>query len=176
MNHTEFPNNLLEAILSSPLTQNELRIALYIVRLTFGCHKESAWLIQRDLTATGIPEPQLKRLLTSMELAGILLWDKRLKTMHLNLGKLIEIESLNEERHSKNLSKNLRRRKAKSYKLDKQKLINSLSIERSFVAKESQKVDPKENKEIIKKANIEEGGGYKAFKELREKQKNSNSF
>lgn len=171
MNHTKFPNSLLEAISSSPLTKNELRIALYIVRLTFGCHRESALIIQRDLTATGIPETQLKGLLTKMELSGVLIWDRKLKTMQLNLEKLIEIESLDDERHSKNLSKNLRRTKVRTYKEDKQKLINSLSMDRTFLATKSQEDEPKEKKESINKRNKEEGEGYRAFKRLREERK-----
>ncbi|MCL5093548.1 MAG: replication protein [Patescibacteria group bacterium] len=173
-NFTRTPNDLLMALCCSPLSKNELRVVIFIFRLSSGCNKERAIIIPRDFTTIGIQESQIGALLGGLETRGVIGRDKPRKEMWLEHEKLISSISFNEDRLADLLSKNLRKKKTEPLAFNKVELAERLSMDRPFLATESQETQPKDNKEQLKTAKTPEGDGYKAFKQAGERLKNDN--
>jgi phage replication O-like protein O len=65
--HTRLSNELLEAIYRYPFTSNELRVFLFIVRLTYGYQRKVVNLRTKDFAiGTGINKSNIKRTLSSL--------------------------------------------------------------------------------------------------------------
>lgn len=75
MNYTNIPNGLLETLFSSDLNASELKVILFIIRYTYGFHREFARLTVTFIAnGTGLSIPTVKRALAILKknnLAGI---------------------------------------------------------------------------------------------------------
>ncbi|GEM_PF-2554044 len=54
--HTQIPHWLFQCLLLLNLSKRELKVVLLIIRLTYGCQKKWAKIIQRDLRIIGVGE------------------------------------------------------------------------------------------------------------------------
>lgn len=150
---TRIKNDLLLALMSGPFTKNKIRVLIFILRFSEGCNKSTAILIPRDFTAIGIQETQIGLILQDLASESLILWDKEGKLMSINYEKLIETISFNEDRFIDLLSKNLRKRKVKTYRFDNKSLAESLSMDRDLLTAQSHNPSLKDNKEQLKTRN-----------------------
>jgi len=72
--YTRLANELLEAILRAGLTQNQLLIALAVIRKTYGFNKKRDWVSNAQLSAlTGLPETRCSTVKNELIKLGILI-------------------------------------------------------------------------------------------------------
>ena len=158
--YTRVQNDSFLALSCPGLSQNEIRILIFIFRVSNGCNREKASLIPRDFATIGIKESQIGGLLKGLVKKDFIYWDKTNKEMWINHKKLIENASFDEERLSKILGRNLRKNKVEASKINKQKLIETGSASDRFYTNHSQNTDPKDNKYILKTRNVKKDDKY----------------
>lgn len=80
---TKFPHTVLERLLLGQLSKRELILVLLIARLTFGCHKEWAKIIQADLSAIGIRPNHARSIIASSLEKRLILQNQKTKQYKL---------------------------------------------------------------------------------------------
>ncbi len=81
---TKFPHIVLERLLLARLNKRELILVLLVARLTYGCHKHWAEIIQADLSAVGITPNHAKSIIATSLEKGLILQNH--KNMQYQLG------------------------------------------------------------------------------------------
>ena len=67
-NYTQVPNEVLEALAMAQLSTNEFRITIFIIRKTYGWHKQTDWIaLSQIVEGTGIAKPNVCRTLNSLK-------------------------------------------------------------------------------------------------------------
>lgn len=86
---TKVSHIVLERLLTARLNKREYILALLVIRLTSGCHKDWAELIQADLSAVGISPNHAKEVIASSIEKGLLVQNN--KTKQYKLGSLNQL-------------------------------------------------------------------------------------
>ncbi len=72
-NFTQVSNDILEALAMAQLSTNEFRIILFIIRKTYGWHKQTDWIaLSQIVEGTGIAKPNVCRTLNSLKRKNII--------------------------------------------------------------------------------------------------------
>ena len=82
-NFTQFPNDILEALVRTHLCPNEWKIVILVIRKTFGWHKRTDWIALSQIAQyTGITRSNVCRYIKSLIQRNILV---RSDTKHVGL-------------------------------------------------------------------------------------------
>jgi hypothetical protein len=120
MNHTQIPNNLLDAFVQYNFTARQGTIFFLIIRLTFGIgergtkkRKESVKInCYRLSRATGIPLTPIKDELEKLMKAQVIFWDRQKDRISLNCypekWKLKQSKGLKTDSYNKVLAENIK--------------------------------------------------------------------
>ncbi len=99
--HTQIPHWLFQCLLLLDLSKRELKVVLLVIRLTLGCQKKWAKIIQRDLRIIGVGETHAKEVLIRLLETRIIILNEKTQTYGLNedylnsqLTKSVSIENL----------------------------------------------------------------------------------
>lgn len=152
---TRIQNDLLLALMAPGLTLHKLRVLLFIIRFSNGFNKKEASAIQTDFTSIKFTDQRISKLLPEMVEEKIIIHDKVGKKMRINIEKLIENISFNEEKYIKVIRKNLPNKKAKAYTFDDKKLAKDTSQYGAILPSVSHNAPPKDNKERLKTTNTD---------------------
>jgi phage replication O-like protein O len=72
-NFTQVPNDILDALARTDLSQNESKIVFLVIRKTFGWHKKTDWISLSQIEeGTGIAKPNICRSLRALKRKGII--------------------------------------------------------------------------------------------------------
>ena len=67
-NFTQVPNDVLDALARTDLSQNESKIVFLVIRKTFGWHKKTDWISLSQIEeGTGIAKPNVCRSIRSLK-------------------------------------------------------------------------------------------------------------
>jgi len=71
---TQVPNEILEALARIRLSPYETRVVLFIIRKTYGWHKEIDWIsLSQIVEGTGIAKPNVCRTIKSLKRKNIII-------------------------------------------------------------------------------------------------------
>jgi len=118
-NFSRIPNQVLEKINYCDFTKNELKCALVLCRIKFGCHtgQYPIKLKYVDLTSANLSQPKVKKILLSLEKKGYVKPNYNdsghLKSLYFDTDKITNIDVENNNNHlrlKKLIGKNLPRK------------------------------------------------------------------